>query len=200
MLSARQAGLGPDTNGRRGRCAMRHIKYDTQNIGYRVRIVGKYGFTVAEVLLSLAIASVLLAAVATAFNASIVNYRENENIFVAINSVRQALFRITTQLRTAEAVDPNASSNEVTMITSAGDNITYRYNDEDNKLYLVTNDDLYDDDYVLCENVTDATFTKETVIEDTEIKVKSVQISMTVISGSEKRTVASAAVIRRNLD
>jgi prepilin-type N-terminal cleavage/methylation domain-containing protein len=179
---------------------MRHIKYDTQNIGYRVRIVGKYGFTVAEVLLSLAIASVLLAAVATAFNASIVNYRENENIFVAINSVRQALFRITTQLRTAEAVDPNASSNEVTMITSAGDNITYRYNDEDNKLYLVTNDDLYDDDYVLCENVTDATFTKETVIEDTEIKVKSVQISMTVISGSEKRTVASAAVIRRNLD
>ena len=176
------------------------VKCDIQNFGHRVRASGRCGFTIAEVLLSLAIASVLLAAVATAFNASIVNYRENEDIFVAINSVRQALFRITTQLRTANAVDPNAPSNECTMITSAGDDITYRYVGEDNILYLITNDDLSDDDYVLCENVTAATFTKEAVIEGTEIKVKSVQISMTVKSGSEQRTVASAAVIRRNLD
>ncbi len=179
---------------------MRHIKYDTQNIDYQVRAAGRHGFTVAEVLLSLAIASMLLAAVAVAFNASVINYRENEDIFVAINSVRQALFRITTQLRTANAVDPNSPSNECTMITAAGDDITYQYDDEDNKLYLITNYDLSDSDYVLCDNVTAATFTKDTVVEGMQIIVKSVQISMTVMSGNEQRTVASAAVIRRNLD
>jgi prepilin-type N-terminal cleavage/methylation domain-containing protein len=176
------------------------VKCNEHNSGYRVRASGRSGFTLAEVLLSLAIAGILLAAVATAFNASIINYRENEDIFVAVNSIRQALFRITTQLRTANAVDPNAPSNECTMITSSGDDITYRYNVDDNKLYLITNDDLSDDDYVLCENVTAATFTKDTVIEDMQIIVKSVQISMTVMSGDEQRTVASAAVIRRNLD
>jgi prepilin-type N-terminal cleavage/methylation domain-containing protein len=179
---------------------MQHIKYDIKSIGYKPQTEGKSGFTIAELLISLAIAGMLLAAVAVAFNASIINYQENEDIFKAINSARQALFRITTQLRTAKMLDPNAPSNECTMITATGEDITYRYNDSDNKLYLVTNDDSTDDDYVLCENVTAATFTKETFIDDSWIKVKSVQISMTVVSGDEKRTVASAAVIRRNLD
>ena len=165
---------------------MQHIKYDIKSIGYKLRTEGKSGFTIAELLISLAIAGMLLAAVAVAFK--------------AINSARQALFRITTQLRTAKMLDPNAPSNECTMITATGEDITYRYNDSDNKLYLVTNDDSTDDDYVLCENVTAATFTKETFIDDSWIKVKSVQISMTVVSGDEERTVASAAVIRRNLD
>lgn len=174
------------------------VKCNVQNISYRVRASGRSGFTLAEVLLSLVIAGILLAAVATAFNASIVNYQENEDIFVAVNSARQALFRITTQLRTAIAVDPNAPINECTLITSDGEDISYWYKYADDKLYLVTNSD--GQEYVLCENVTAATFTKDTVVEDMQIKVTSVQISMTVMSGDEQRTVASAAVIRRNLD
>ena len=157
------------------------------------------GFTIVELLLALAITGVLLAAVAVAFNASIINYRENEDIFKTINSARQALFRITTQLRTADAVEPSAPVNECTLITAAGDDITYQYNNGDNKLYLITNDDLFDSDYVLCENVTAMTFTKDAVIEDMQIKVKSVQISMTVVSGDIVQTVSSAAVVRRNL-
>ncbi len=75
------------------------------------------GFTIAELLLALAIASILLATVATAFNASIINYRENEDMFKVINSARQSLFRITSQLRTADAVEPSAPVNECTLIT-----------------------------------------------------------------------------------
>ncbi len=157
------------------------------------------GFTIVELLLALAITGILLVAVAVAFNASIMNYRENEDIFKTINSARQALFRITTQLRTADAVDPNSPDNECSLITAGGDDITYRYNSGDNKLYLITNDDLFDSDYVLCENVTAMTFTKDAVIEDMQIKVKSVQISMTVVSGDIVQTVSSAAVVRRNL-
>jgi hypothetical protein len=142
----------------------------------------------------------LLAAVAVAIHASATNYQQNEDIFKAINSARQSLFRITSQLRTANAVDPNAPSNQCTMITAAGENITYRYNSTDSKLYLITNDDLTDSDYVLCDNVTAMTCTKATEVVDAVIVVKNVQISLTVASDDIKKTISAAAVIRRNLN
>ena len=155
------------------------------------------GFTIVELLLALAIASILLATVATAFNASIINYRQNEDMFKVINSARQALFRITSQLRTADAVEPSSPINECTLITAAGDDITYQYNNGDNKLYLITNDDLSDPDYVLCDNVTAMTFTKTPTDDGTDCK--SVQISITVTRGNVERKISAAAVIRRNL-
>lgn len=158
------------------------------------------GFTIAELLIALAIMSVLLVAVAVVLNASVINYQENEDIFKSINLARQALFRITTQLRTASAVDPAAPENECTLITAAAEDITYRYVDTENKLYLITNDDLSDTDYLLCDNVTAMTFTKYTGTKDGTTFVKSVQISITVQSGDSERTVSSAVVIRRNLD
>jgi prepilin-type N-terminal cleavage/methylation domain-containing protein len=157
------------------------------------------GFTIVELLLALAIASILLATVATAFNASIINYRQNEDMFKVINSARQSLFRLTSQLRTADAVDPTSPMNECTLITAGGDDITYRYNNADNKLYLITNDDLTDPDYVLCDNVTAMTFTKDTVIIESIEKVRSVQVSITVACGNVERKISAAAVIRRNL-
>jgi prepilin-type N-terminal cleavage/methylation domain-containing protein len=160
----------------------------------------KAGFTVAELLIALALAGMLLAAVAVAFNASVINCQQNEDIFKAVNSARQALCRMTSQLRTANTVDPNAPSNECTMITAAGENITYRYNSGDNKLYLITNDDLTDSDYVLCDNVTAMTCTKYWVIVDAVIFVKSVQISITVASKDVQKTISAAATIRRNMN
>ena len=160
----------------------------------------KAGFTIVELLLALAIAGMLLAAIAVAINASAKNYQENEDTFKAVNSARQALFRITSQLRTAIAVDPNAPSNECTMITAAGENITYRYNSGDSKLYLITNDDLSDSDYVLCDNVTAMTCAKTAELVDSVIVVKNVQISLTVASDDIKKTISAAATIRRNLN
>ena len=160
----------------------------------------KTGFTIAELLMALAISAMLLVAVAVAFNASAMNYQENEDIFNTINAARQALLRMTTQLRTAAAVDPTSPINECTLLTSGGDDITYRYDSGQGTLYLITNDDLSDSDYVLCENVTALTCTKNVVVEDAQIKVKSVQIMITVASGNVQRTVSAAAVIRRNLN
>jgi len=157
------------------------------------------GFTLVEILMALAITAALLAAVAVAFNASVMNYDENEDIFKAVNSARQAVSRITTQLRTAQAVDPNAPSNECTMITASGENITYRYDSTSNTLYLITNDDPSDSDYVLCKSVDAATFTKYTFLDESTIKVRSVQISMTVSSNGVEQKVSAASVIRRNL-
>jgi prepilin-type N-terminal cleavage/methylation domain-containing protein len=162
------------------------------------KINNRSGFTLVELLLALAISTILLAAVGAAFNASAVNYRENEEIFKTINNARQALFRMTTQLRTADAVDPNAPINECTLITADGEDITYWYKYADNALYLVTESD--GQQYLLCNNVTAMTCTKNKVFEDPYWIVKSVQISLTVSSGDMERTIAAAAVIRRNLN
>ncbi len=177
---------------------MRHTKYNTRNTSCRLRATSNgCGFTIVEILLALAIAGILLAAVATAFNASIINYRENEDIFKAINSARGALTRITTQLRTADAVDPTSPANECTLITAGGDDITYQYNSGDNKLYLI--DNFSGSSYVLCDNVTAMSFAKDTVIIESIEKVRSVQVSITVTRGNAQRKISAAAVIRRNL-
>jgi len=154
------------------------------------------GFSIAELLIALAITAILLAAVAVALNASIINYRVNEDIFKAVNSARQALSRITSQLRTAEAVDPNSPVNECALITAGGDNVTYRYNNGDNKLYLDANGN----SYVLCDHVTAMTFQKDTATEGALVYVKSVQISIAVQSGNVQRSLSAAAVVRRNLE
>ena len=166
------------------------------------KIKYKTGFTLVELLIALALAGMLLAAVAVAINASATNYEQNEDIFKAVNNARQALFRMTSQLRTANTVDPNAPSNECTMITAAGENITYRYNSGDGKLYLITNYDSTDSDYVLCDNVTAMNCTKTWFVDDEDglIKVKNVQISLTVASDDVEKTISAAATIRRNLN
>jgi prepilin-type N-terminal cleavage/methylation domain-containing protein len=187
---------------------MRHTKYDTLKTSCRLRIskprycfcnkAHRGGFTIAELLIALAIASILLAAIAVAINASIVNYRENEDIFKVLNSARQALLRITNHIRTADAADPASPANECTLVTAGGDDITYRYNNVDNKLYLIDNGS--GSSYVLCENVTAMTFTKQTFVDNSVTKVRSVQISITVAQGNAERKISAAAVIRRNLN
>ena len=158
------------------------------------------GFSIVELLLVLAISGMLLAAVGLAFNASVINYRENESIFKTVNNARQALSRVTSQLRTGYWVDPNAPSNECSFFTVDGQDITYEYRSADNKLYLITNSD--SQEYVLCENVTAMSFIKNPTDDGSDCK--SVQASMTVQHGNpgalRQRTFSAAVVIRKNLE
>jgi prepilin-type N-terminal cleavage/methylation domain-containing protein len=159
------------------------------------------GFTLVEVLISLALSAILLAAVATAFNASMVNYRENQAVFRAINSGRQALARMTTQLRNAGtdvngvfvAVNPTEPNNRCTFFSADGQDITYEYRDPN--LYLIDNDT--ENEYVLCENISNLEFRK--VQTDDGMDVKSICITMTIQCGNREQTLSSAAVVRRNL-
>jgi len=151
------------------------------------------GFTIVELLIALAITGILLAAVAVAFNASIINYTENQNIFKAINSARQALSRITTEVRTARMVDPNNDPTCCRVWCADGSIVTYRYESGEGKQKLYLND------HVLCDNVAAMTFKKDEGTPPTG-DVKSVQISMTVAIGDVRQTVTAAAVVRRNLN
>src|SRR5512134_2510895 len=71
------------------------------------------GFTIIECLIGLAISAILLAAVAVAFNASIINYRENEDMFWSVNNARQALARMTSEVRTGY-FNPNINPVQLT--------------------------------------------------------------------------------------
>jgi type II secretory pathway pseudopilin PulG len=156
------------------------------------------GFTIAESLIVLAISAMLLTALAVAFNASIDNYRANEDIFRAVNSARQALYRMTTQLRTGYAVEPTEPSNRCSFYTSAGQDISYEYRTADKKLYLITNSNGHE--YVLCDNVTAANFAKTLTIAGNDCKSVQISITVTVRPGNVTRKLVAAAVIRRNLD
>jgi prepilin-type N-terminal cleavage/methylation domain-containing protein len=180
---------------------IRHTTYGIRHTRY------ERAFTIAEVLIVLAITGILLTAVAVAFNASIINYRQNEQMFKTINNARQALCRMTSQLRTANpefgAVDPTDPNNRCSLHTATNEDITYQFCDAadpdyPNTLLLITNNG---NKYVLCENVTSMSFIKTPTADG--LDCKSVQMSMTVQSPDQvgvQRTLSAAAVIRRNLD
>lgn len=74
------------------------------------------GFTIAELLVGLAIMAILLAALATAFDVTFMNHAENRKIAEAMQVSRTVTDRISRQARTADNVtvtdtDPNDLSN-----------------------------------------------------------------------------------------
>ncbi len=175
------------------------------------------GFTIVECLVGLAISAVLLTAVAVAFNASVTSYRENEEMFWSMNNARQALTRMTGEIRPAGYFDQSvtppwhgmahnvAPSDHCTFYLANHELITYQFCGatyagplplEPNKLYLIKN--ATNQKYVLCSDVSNAVFT--TISSDGGdplIGAKSVIITLTVRKGGSERTLSAAATLRR---
>jgi prepilin-type N-terminal cleavage/methylation domain-containing protein len=164
---------------------------------------GHAGFTVVECLIGLIISAMLMTALAVVFDASVINYTENEEMFESINHARQALARMTAEIRTADGVSFTAPANQCIFISGADPTqlITFEYRDgsdpgNPNTLMLITNGNAY----TLCDDVTAASFTKTQASSDpNDPDSKSVLISMTVQCGSSQRTLSAAAVVRRAL-
>jgi prepilin-type N-terminal cleavage/methylation domain-containing protein len=165
------------------------------------------GFTFVECLLALAISAMLLAALATAFYASVINYGENEQMYETINKARQALTRMTSEIRTAGYFDESTvpptwygvahnagPASQCTLYLQNHELITYQFSIAEGKLYLVKN--ATNERYVLCDDVTGATFA---TLTDNGIDAKSVEISLTVQCGDSERTLSAAAVVRKLL-
>ncbi len=154
------------------------------------------GFTLVEVLISVAILAMLAAAVAVAMEASINSYQENEDISKAMNTARQALFRMISQIRTAQAVNTADPSNQCSLITDDGTDITYRYDSSAGTLYLDYNST--GESHKLCENVKSLAFTRAAKPDDPS-KIRNVQIVLEVEIDNTVKKLASAAVLRKNL-
>jgi prepilin-type N-terminal cleavage/methylation domain-containing protein len=157
------------------------------------------GFTLIEVLTSLFVMGLLMAAMAVAFEAAANSYTEHDKMYRAMAAARGAMLRMTSQIRTAHAVDESQGSNICSIITDDGSDITYSYNSTENKLYYITNDITTDQDYILCENVTDASFTKATAVKGMQTIVRNVQISLEVTVEGVSQKISTGAVVRKNL-
>ncbi len=153
------------------------------------------GFTFVEVMVSVVLMALLMAAVGVAVHASTTNFRENEDMVRAITTARQALMRITTDLRSALDVSEADPAGQCTILRNdgAGDyTIVYRFDDATDTLHFV---DPSGASHVLCRNVTGITFTRTPAAGP----ARNVRISITVSSGNYSKTVSAAAVIRRNV-
>jgi hypothetical protein len=146
--------------------------------------------------MALSLSVILLGGMAIAFNAAMVNFTENKDVYRAVTSARGAMKRMTQQLRTGYWIDPNAPVNQCNFYTSTGEDLTFEFRSSDNTLYLITNSN--GNEYVLCRNATDVDFIKTPNSDSTDCT--SVQISLTVQQDNVLESLSSAVAIRRNLE
>ena len=95
------------------------------------------GFTLIEILLAVTIAGLLMAAVGTAFHASMTSYRENQKIAAVTQTARSVLNRMTRDIRAAAAI--NVQPLQVTIVPvddgSGTEEIRYEYDYDNQRLY-----------------------------------------------------------------
>lgn len=150
------------------------------------------GFTFIELLIALVVGALLMTAIATVFDASAKNYTTNESLFKATNMARQALTRMTSQIRTASSVvaDGNTADCQLTTFEPNAITITYLYDSSNGELILRNSTD----DYTLCKDISSLEFEKN------ENPVKSVLINIEVTVSGQSKKLSAAAVVRRSID
>lgn len=172
------------------------------------------GLSLVEVLISLAIVAMLLTATGIAFDAALKNYKINHDMASVSVSARNALYQMTTTIRSAWNLDPDTdpldaiyvapNGKSCSMRNANGDRVYYRY-DESGKQLQVRID--YDDPtltdtpfYVLVDNVEPVTV-GEKVFTATYIDnlVSCVEIRFMVSQAGLSRTVSASAVPRNIL-
>ncbi|MDH7598766.1 MAG: prepilin-type N-terminal cleavage/methylation domain-containing protein [Sedimentisphaerales bacterium] len=152
------------------------------------------GMTLLELLVALAISALLMTALAAAFNASVVSFTQNHQIQQTVTRARQALTRITTELRTAAYVDPDQDPNLCSLERPDGQGITFEYRAQQKALYLVTGQG---NEYLLCDNIPSMAFLKTPTADGANCRL--VTIAITVQAGSSTQTFSAATALRRNL-
>ncbi|MDO8303548.1 MAG: type II secretion system protein [Sedimentisphaerales bacterium] len=158
----------------------------------------QYGFTIAELLISLAVMALLLTAVAVAFNASAINFNENSDMFNAMNTGRQAMMRMTSELRTAEEVSAGTLTGQCSFRPAGStqwkqfwlDGAVIKFCNLDGSGNRITSPS----PPILCNNVTSMTFTRAATGT-----VKSVQMSMTITVNGNSQVIATGVVLRKAL-
>lgn len=159
----------------------------------------RLGLSLIEVMIALAISVMLLTAVTVAFSSASDAVEANDEFFRAAQLGRVSLNHLLTEIRRG-AVDETWSANQLHVITAAGDDWTYRYDDATDRLLLVTNDSTTDADHVLARNVTAFAFDVE-IGEDYNKApcVARVSVVLTVERGSHKVLLSGSACPRRNM-
>jgi prepilin-type N-terminal cleavage/methylation domain-containing protein len=171
------------------------------------------GLSLIEIMIALAIAATLLTAAAAAFNASSDVVRTNDEFFRATQAARVSLHQILTNVRRASSVEDNRDpvtripdTTKLQLTTARNDDgsgqdlLTYKYLPANQKLMLLTDEDLTDPDYTLASNVGTLAFDVEMGKDynNADVVVR-VDVSITVKVGRNSVTLSGSAAPRRNI-
>ena len=163
------------------------------------------GLSLVEVMISLAIAAMLLTASAAAFHASASVVQNNDEFARASQAARVSLHQIRTHVRRG-SVQLDSGEHWVRLTTApepgrtVGKDVTYQFVPESRQLVLVTNDDATDPDYVLASNVSDMRFEVEPGTDYTSAPcVANVTVTIRVRVGDNDVLLSGGAAPRRNL-
>jgi len=158
------------------------------------------GLSLVEVMISLAIAALLLTGVAAAYSASASAIDMNDRFFRASQAARVSMHQLLTEIRRCQAVQVS-SATQVDVITATDQDRSYRFDSTTGKLKLITNESTTDPDYTLASNVTSATFVADSEPDpNTGInRVVRVTITVTVKIGDNEVRLSGSAAPRRNL-
>ncbi|MBN1845053.1 MAG: prepilin-type N-terminal cleavage/methylation domain-containing protein [Sedimentisphaerales bacterium] len=115
------------------------------------------GLSLLEVLISLSIAALLLAATAMAFEAALTSYKANYDMAMTGMSTRNGLYQMCTAIRSAwndpdyDTIDVSFDGNQIDLVDANGRNLVYRY--DVNSRRLQVNIDGAASWYTLLDNV-----------------------------------------------
>ncbi|MBN2377930.1 MAG: prepilin-type N-terminal cleavage/methylation domain-containing protein [Sedimentisphaerales bacterium] len=115
------------------------------------------GLSLVEILISLAIAALLLIATATAFNAALTSYKANHDMAMASVSARNSMHQMCSLMRSAwndpevATINVNGDGTECSFTDASDRDIIYRYDADLDQMQI--NLDGAVDWYVLMENI-----------------------------------------------
>ena len=175
-------------------CKIRNPKSEIRN-ARRPR-----GLSLVEVMISLAIAALLLTGVAAAYSASASAIDMNDRFFRASQAARVSMHQLLTEVRRSQAVQV-PSATQIDVITATAQDRSYRFDSAAGKLKLITNESTTDPDYTLASNVTAASFVADTEPDpSTGInRVVRVTVTVTVKIGDNEVRLSGSAAPRRSL-
>ncbi len=160
-------------------------------------------FTLVEVLLTLAIMGIVLAAVAVALQAALASYTANNRIAAVAQTGRAIMDRMSREIRTAANVNSTSTSLTITPAADAGGLTLIVYQFTGGQLHLIRTVNGAADDSVILGNGNDAggnvsVSTFNVIREDIGGLCRSVKVRMTISCGNETYTATCSAALRRN--
>jgi type II secretory pathway component PulJ len=117
----------------------------------------RWGLSLVEVMISLAISAMLLTAVAAAFTASSDAIETNDEFFRASQAARVSMNQILTEIRRANTIKTVSTSTNLAMNAHDSKDRDYVFDAGAKKLMLVTSDPMAPN-YTLASNCNSATF------------------------------------------
>jgi len=152
---------------------------------------GKRGFTLMEVLISLAVLAMLMAAIGAAVHSSLQSYTENQKSLALTQAARSVLDRMMREVRTAADVD--STTNSLTIDADGTGQNTASYQFSPGAFYYVQTVDGHTTYYPLLSYSDDVNVTDFSVVREDSAEGNPLSVTVRLTLAMRDRTFAMTA-------